>query len=74
MTTAPLAYLSLQRVSGHRHPRAPSNDERVRAYRAYMPVQYANAAMNDQLRAIEYARAACADGSTPTTEDFEHEF
>lgn len=38
-----LAYLSIQRVTGKRQPYVPSNAERVRAYRAYQPVQEANA-------------------------------
>ena len=37
-----LTYLSLQRVS-RTHPRVPSNEERVKAFRAYQPVQQANA-------------------------------
>lgn len=70
--TALLLPLSLQRVTGHRHPRVPSNDDRVRAYRAYQPVQFANAMLNDHLRAIEYAKDACADGA-PTTEEYDNE-
>ena len=38
-----LTYLSLQRVRQHERPRVPSNEERVKAYRAYQPVQQANA-------------------------------
>lgn len=38
-----LAHLSIQRVDGHRKPYVPSNAERVQAFRAYQPVQEANA-------------------------------
>ena len=52
-----LAYLSLQRVTGNRWPHVPSNEQRVQAFRASQPVQFANAPLNDQLRAIEAAKA-----------------
>lgn len=38
-----LAHLSIQRVTAHRRPRVPSNEERIKAFRAYQPVQQANA-------------------------------
>lgn len=43
-----LAHLSIQRVDGRRNPYVPSNAERVRAYRAYQPVQMANAMFTDR--------------------------
>ncbi len=72
-----LAHLSLQRV-GHRNtPRVLTNEERVRAYRPYMPVPFANADALQRHAAIEgralsfgerYALAESIDNSTPTTD------
>lgn len=55
-----LAHLSIQRVTGKRQPYVPSNAERVRAYRAYQPVQEANA-MFAQRYAAEAAPGADYD-------------
>lgn len=63
-----LTYLSLQRVTAHTRPRSPSNDERIKAYRAYQPVQLANAPLTERIRAAEYARAETLDGRYPTTD------
>lgn len=38
-----LAHLSLQRVTGYRQPYAPNNEQRIKALRPYLPVQFANA-------------------------------
>lgn len=38
-----LTHLSLYRVGFRATPHVPSNDDRIRAYRMYMPTQYANA-------------------------------
>lgn len=64
-----LAFLSFQRVPLGRHgvPVVPTNEERVRAYRAYAPVQFANVPLLESIRAAEYARQAAAD-SAPTTD------
>ena len=57
-----LAHLSLQRVDGHRRVASvPTNEERVRAFRHYQPVQFANAALNDHLRAIEREASECIE-------------
>ena len=64
-----LAHLSIQRVGHRQQPRVPSNDERIKAYRPYQPVQYGNALLADMLRAIEYARAETLDGAYPNTEE-----
>lgn len=55
-----LAHLSIQRVDGRRKPYVPSNAERVQAYRAYQPVQEANA-MFAQRYAAEAAPGADYD-------------
>ena len=51
---AGLEYLSIQRVSGNRQPRVPSNTERMQAFRAFQPVQFGNAL----LCGTQYARDA----------------
>lgn len=38
-----LAHLSIQHVTAHRRPRVPSNEERIKAFRAYQPVHMGNA-------------------------------
>lgn len=38
-----LRHLSIQRVDGHRLPYVPDNTQRLQAFRAYQPVQEANA-------------------------------
>jgi hypothetical protein len=53
-----LAHLSIQRVTGNRWPHVPSNEQRVQAFRAFQPVQLANAPLTEQLRAIEAAKYA----------------
>jgi len=52
-----LAHLSIQRVDGHRKPYVPSNAERVRAYRAYQPVQFGNSLLAELLKSIQQGRA-----------------
>lgn len=51
-----LAHLSIQHVTAHRRPRVPSNEERIKAFRTYQPVQQANA-----LFAQRYAAEAAPD-------------
>lgn len=70
-----LAHLSLQRV-GHRNtPRVLTNEERLRAYRPYLPVDFFNADAVQRHAAIEgralsfgerYALAESIDNSTPS--------
>lgn len=55
-----LTYLSLQRVGHRETPHVPSNDERVRAFRHYQPVQFANAVFGLS-KAERYAQEQCAD-------------
>ncbi len=67
-----LAHLSLQRV-GHRNtPRVLTNEERVRAYRPYRPVEFGNATFVQRHAALSfgerYALAESIDNSTPTTD------
>jgi hypothetical protein len=68
-----LAFLSLARTHTGRNgvPQVPTNDQRVHAFRAFQPVQFANAAMTEKFRAIDYARLESLDGSIPTTEIYE---
>lgn len=49
-----LAHLSIQHVTAHRRPRVPSNEERIKAFRAYQPVQFGN----PLLCGTQYARDA----------------
>ncbi len=61
-----LAHLSLQRV-GHRNtPRVPTNEERLRAYRPYLPIDFGNARFLSF--GERYALAESIDNSTPTTD------
>lgn len=66
----PLVGLSLQatrRGRGATVPPVLTNDERVRAFRAFQPVHFGNAALTDSIRAAQYAREAMADAE-PTTD------
>lgn len=51
-----LTHLSLYRVGFRATPHVPSNEERIKAFRAYQPVQQANA-----LFAQRYAAEAAPD-------------
>lgn len=65
-----LLSLSFARVDGNRRmPSVPTNDERMRAYRAATPAQFANQPLSDRIRAAAYARAAMADAA-PSTEHY----
>jgi len=66
-----LAFLSIERVLHGRAPRqVPSNDERVRAFRAFAPVVHANSFFRFPRSAHErYAAEACADAE-PSTDDY----
>jgi len=65
-----LAFLSIERVPLGREPRQPpSNDERVRAFRAFAPVVHANTRFRFPRSAHErYAAEACADAE-PSSDD-----
>ncbi|HEY1035047.1 MAG TPA: hypothetical protein VGE09_08700 [Pseudoxanthomonas sp.] len=52
-----LAHLSIQRVTAHRRPRVPSNEERIKAFRAYQPVQFGNSLLAELLKSIQQGRA-----------------
>lgn len=67
-----LAFLSIERVPLGRTPRTPpSNDERVRAFRAFAPIQHANTFFRFPRSAHErYAAEACADAER-STDDLE---
>lgn len=41
-----LAHFSLQHVTGHRQPRVYDNTERMQAFRASQPVEFANTQFN----------------------------
>ena len=66
-----LTYLSLQRVGHRETPHVPSNDERVRAFRHYQPVQFANAVFGLS-KAERYAQEQCADARAfdPDNQEF----
>ena len=64
-----LAHLSLQRVGHRQQPRVPSNDERIKAFRAYQSVQYANTTFA-QRYAAEAAPSNLADYEQDLREGF----
>ncbi|MGV8954810.1 MAG: hypothetical protein ACOH2M_27175 [Cypionkella sp.] len=66
-----LAFLSLSRTHTGRNgvPQVPSNDQRVRAFRAFQPVQYANTVFTLS-PGERYALEQCLDAS-PTTDTLE---
>ena len=75
-----LSHLSIQRVGHRATPRVLTNEERVRAYRPYQPVQFANADAVHRHAAIEgrvlsfgerYALAESIDNSTPSADGFQ---
>jgi len=49
-----LMHLSIQRVTGNRRPHVPDNTQRLKAFRAYQPVQFGN----PLLCGTQYARDA----------------
>lgn len=62
-----LTHLSVRRLGTHRHrvPTPPTNDERLAAYRAYQPIQFANTPLAERIReadARRYAREQSLDG------------
>jgi hypothetical protein len=75
-----LAFLSIERVPLGRAPRQPpTNEERVRAFRAFQPVTFASGYRlpPTQFRAPRspheiYAAEACADAA-PSTDDWSPE-
>lgn len=62
-----LTTLSMQRV-GYRTPHVPSNDDRLRAYRAAAPVQMGNALPWKWTEAQRYAKREAMDARTHTTD------
>lgn len=65
----PLAHLSLVRVRpGRTTPRPLTNEERLAAYRPYMPAVFANARFLGLSEAERYAANESIDNSTPTTD------
>lgn len=50
-------------------PHRPSNEERVRAYRALAPVQLGNPTFAERFRAREYALDAMADSAPDFSEE-----
>lgn len=74
MSLLRLSLIRAPRVGRHMPP-PPTNEERVRAFRAYLPVQLANAPLTASIRAAqearmarEYAERETLDGRIPTTE------
>lgn len=54
----------------HPIPPTPTNEERIRAYRALAPVELGNALLTERLRARDYERQEMLDGRERyTTED-----
>lgn len=66
-----LAFLSLQRVPLGRMgmPSVPTNEERIRAYRAFAPVQFANNHPWAHTEARRYELDAIADSAPDMTEE-----
>lgn len=66
-----LAFLSLQRTSprGVGVPQVPTNEERIRAYRAFAPVQFANNHPWAHTEARRYELDAIADSAPDMTEE-----
>ena len=60
-----LAHLSLTRC-GHRMPHVPDNQERMQAFRALQPVEFANVRFLSE--GDLYAAQEAQDGRYPTTE------
>lgn len=73
-----LAFLSIERIEPGRPPRQPlSNDERVRAFRAFAPVMHHSGLRLPPSRLLQprsaherYAAEACADAER-STDDWE---
>ncbi len=63
-----LAFLSLQRCKRGEAPRAPTREERARAFYAMRPVPQGNNYRWQHLQAAEYAKAETQDGRYHTTE------
>lgn len=63
----PLTGLSFHRAGLRHVPQVPTNEERVRAFRQFQPVQFGNHTLTDSIRAAQYAREAMADAA-PTTD------
>lgn len=66
-TSLALTHLSLARVGNRRTPQVPTNEDRVKAYRAFAPVQFGNT-LFARSPAERYALAESIDNSTPTTD------
>lgn len=68
MTGLALTRLSLQRVDGRRDPRCLDNEQRLKAYRPYMPTQFANTRFVLLSQGEQYAANEAADNSEPSTD------
>lgn len=60
MSLTPLFAFRLQ--PHHPIPPTPTNQDRIRAYRALAPIQLGNALFAERFKAREYERSEAADG------------